>query len=84
MEVLEIRRKWNQTGTQIRINTSNDGGISVSIPLDEAIRIIKEQIGSVAFVFSKDALSKKIDSAFDYILKNMGADTKHHASVIPQ
>jgi hypothetical protein len=83
-EILEISRQWNQTGTTIRVVSQGEvSGLSVSLPLSEVRRLLKEKIGSVAIVFTKKEFEKRVDEAFDSILLEMGKDTTPYAGLIP-
>jgi hypothetical protein len=82
---LEIARHWNETGTRIQIATKGeDPLLSVSIPLEEAVRILKARIGSVSMVFSNKEFERRVDDAIEYILTNMGKDTIPYSHKLPQ
>lgn len=67
-DFVTVTRKWNNPEI---FSTVNAESISLSMKIEDFKEAVKMELGSVAFVFTKDTLSKKIDDAFQRVLQGI-------------
>jgi len=83
---LEIERKFGKMRTTLKIyqqGENEDGNVlSISTPLDDITKALKEEMGSVTWVFTKETFEKRFDDALLRVLKQIGSATKPFASNI--
>jgi hypothetical protein len=81
---LDIERKWGEHKTTITVYGKDESNVlRVSTQLEDVVRSIKEEIGSVTWVFTKKEFERRLDLAFANVLKEMGKATIKVAGHIP-
>jgi hypothetical protein len=80
--IVTISRKWDnpQIETTVWKKGENEQGLYVEITLDmkNFVSALKEEIGSVATVITKEGISKKIDMAVANVLAAMKEEWVKH------
>jgi hypothetical protein len=70
---LTICRKW--TDPKIHHRLSEDG-IEISIAFDDFLTAVKQEIGSVKWIFTKTAFNVVFDQAIQRVLAGIKAESK--------
>jgi hypothetical protein len=66
--VVTVSRKWNNPEIKTVVE---DAGIALTIELDDFKTALKQEIGSVAWTFSKKTFDTMIDDAFVRIVEGV-------------
>lgn len=70
--IITISRYWNNPKITTTISQE---GIAIQQDLNDFIAAIKQEVGSVAFVFTKNEFDKKFDNAVEKILSRVKEET---------
>jgi hypothetical protein len=83
---LDIERKYGKMNTTLKVyhrgEDETGNVLCVQTPLDDIIKALKEEMGSVTWVFTKVEFEKRFDDAMMRVLKQIGTATKPFASQI--
>jgi hypothetical protein len=83
---LDIERKFGKMNTTMKVymrsEDENGNVLCIQTPLNEVMKAVKEEIGSVTFVFTQETFEKRLDDALMTVLKQIGLATKPFASQI--
>lgn len=72
METVTITKLWHHPG--ITINVDNTG-IQFSIPLDDFLSALTQEIGSVTWVLTQKSFSAKMITAKEKVLEGIKAES---------
>jgi len=67
-----ILRKWNNPTIYHLVNSDR---IELSLPLEEFMDLVKKEIGSVAWTFTRRGFSKKVDKALFRVIEYIKRET---------
>ncbi len=74
-DVVVVSRKWNKSEINTRVNIS-DQGIYISVPINEFIEGLIQEIGPVTWVFTQAEFEKRVKEAKDRVIKSMKQESK--------
>ncbi len=61
-------RKWHEPKTKIKVT---DEELSLEISLEDFIKAVKAEIGSVTWTFKSETFSKQIDEAVSRVIEGL-------------
>lgn len=67
-----IMRKWNNPEIKMYVDLEQ---INLSISLEDFKNALKQQIGSVTFVFRKKTFDELLDKAFEEVIRSIKAES---------
>lgn len=65
---ITISRKWNNPKIEAKVY---DAGISLSMGLDDFLIAVKQEVGSVTWVFKKATFEKQLDEAVKRVVSGI-------------
>lgn len=74
-DVVVVSRKWNKSEINTRVNIS-DQGIYISVPINEFMDGLIQEMGSVTWVFTQFEFEKRMKEAKDRVIKSMKQESK--------
>lgn len=87
LSFVEISRKWKEARIETKIFSINEDPenkiVSVSADLCDFCTAVKNELGSVRYVFTDQEFSKRFDSAVESVLTKMKDTTNKYATQIP-
>ena len=67
-EIVTISRYWDNPKIEVSVNQES---IGLKISLDDFIKLVKNEIGSITFVFKQDTFNSMLDNAIKNILEKI-------------
>lgn len=70
-KVVTISRKWNRPEIYSELDMSIDGGIKLSIDLNDFLTALRTEIGSVTVVMTRAQFEKKFNEAVQSVIQGI-------------
>lgn len=67
-ELITILRKWNNP--EIRMWINNDE-IGIQVTLDDFVQAMKQAVGPVTWVFTKEEFDRRFDQAYEQVIQEI-------------